>query len=184
MPMPVEIQKTDIEGVVTVKTGLFRDDRGFFSESYSEKMWNEAGFSEDFKQDNVSLSAKGVLRGLHYQINPEPMGKLVRCLQGRIYDVAVDLRKDSPTFGQYAGIELSGENQLSFWVPVGFAHGFVSMEDNSLVHYKCTNHHAPDCERALSWKCPKVGIEWPMQPTIISEKDDIAPGLDDADYNF
>jgi dTDP-4-dehydrorhamnose 3,5-epimerase len=184
MPMPVHIESTEIEGVLIVKTGIFHDERGFFSESWSHGMWKDAGFEETFVQDNLSESAKGTLRGMHYQILPEGMGKLVRCVRGSIYDVAVDLRKGSPTFGQYVGRELSGENGLSLWVPVGFAHGFVALEDHAMVHYKCTGMHSPDCERSLSYKCPKVGIEWPLEPSIISGKDEDAPGLDEAEYNF
>jgi dTDP-4-dehydrorhamnose 3,5-epimerase len=184
MPMPVSIEPTPIEGLLVVKTGVFGDDRGFFSESYSQKMWAEAGFEEAFVQDNLSKSAKGTLRGLHYQIRPESMGKLVRCVQGAVYDVAVDLRTGSPTYGQWHGLELSGENHRSYWVPPGFAHGFQALEDDSLVHYKCTAHHAPDFERALNYACPKVGIKWPMAPSAITQKDADAPCLDDVDTNF
>jgi len=182
--MPVSIEKTPIDGLLIVKTGVFSDDRGFFSESYSKKMWAEAGFTEAFVQDNLSKSKRGTLRGLHYQINPAGMGKLVRCVQGAVYDVAVDLRKGSPTYGKWHGLELTGENHLSFWVPVGFAHGFVALEDDSLVHYKCTNHHTPECERALNYACPAVGIKWPLAPTVITQKDMDAPMLDGVDTNF
>jgi len=184
MPMPVTIEKTPIDGLLVVKTGVFHDDRGFFSESYSRDIWAGAGFTETFVQDNLSKSTKGTLRGLHYQILPEGMGKLVRCVQGAVFDVAVDLRVGSPTYGKWHGLELTGENHLSFWVPVGFAHGFVALEDDSLVHYKCTSHHAPACERALNFACPKVGIAWPMAPAVITQKDADAPGLDDVDTNF
>ena len=184
MPMPVTFEETEIEGVRVVKTGIFHDERGYFSESHSQMIWEDAGFEERFVQDNLSLSAKGTLRGLHYQLNPEGMGKLVRCVSGAVFDVAVDLRRASPTFGKYVGRELSEENGLSLWVPVGFAHGFVAMTDDVRVHYKCTMHHAPEYERALSYKCPKVNVKWPMMPTIISEKDATAPGLEDAEYNF
>lgn len=184
MPMPVTIEKTPIDGLLIVKTGVFHDDRGFFSESYSQSMWAGAGFTETFVQDNLSKSKKGTLRGLHYQILPEGMGKLVRCVQGAVFDVAVDLRVGSPTYGQWHGLELTGENHLSFWVPVGFAHGFVALEDETLVHYKCTRHHAPECERALNYACPKVGITWPMTPTVITQKDADAPMLDAVDTNF
>lgn len=184
MPMPVEITPTEIPDVLIVKTGVFQDDRGYFSESYSKRMWAEAGFEEHFVQDNLSCSKKGTLRGLHYQILPEGMGKLVRCVRGAIFDVAVDLRSGSATFGQWVGRELSGENHLSLWVPVGFAHGFVALEDDSIVHYKCSGHHAPDCERSLNYADPDVGIQWPLSPTIISQKDQDAPMLEQAEYNF
>lgn len=184
MPMPVTLEATPIDGLLIVKTGVFGDERGYFSESHSTMMWHEAGFDETFVQDNLSKSAKGTLRGMHYQIEPAGMGKLVRCVHGAVFDVAVDLRQGSPTYGQWHGLELSGENHLSFWVPAGFAHGFVALENGSLVHYKCTAHHTPDCERALNYACPKVGIEWPITPTIITDKDANAPGLDDVDTNF
>jgi dTDP-4-dehydrorhamnose 3,5-epimerase len=184
MPMPVSIEEAPIPGLLIVKTGVFHDDRGFFSESYSRPMWAEAGFTETFVQDNLSRSRKGTLRGMHYQIEPDGMGKLVRCVQGSVYDVAVDLRKGSPTYGKWHGLELSGDNHLSFWVPAGFAHGFVALEDNTLVHYKCTTYHAPARERALNYACPKVGIHWPMTPTVITQKDADAPELDQVDTNF
>lgn len=184
MPMPVTIEKTPLDGLLVVKTGVFHDDRGYFSESYSRMMWAEAGFREEFVQDNLSQSRKGTLRGMHYQIAPEAMGKLVRCVHGSVYDVAVDLRRGSPTFGRWHGIELSAENHLSFWVPAGFAHGFVALEDDTLVHYKCTGHHAPAFERALNYACPKVGIVWPVAPSVITQKDADAPFLDDVDTNF
>lgn len=184
MPMPVKITDTEIPAVKIVETGIFHDARGFFSESYSNKMWAEAGFEEVFVQDNLSKSAKGVLRGMHYQIHPDGMGKLVRCVSGAIFDVAVDLRQGSPTFGHYVGRELSAENNLSLWVPVGFAHGFVSLADDTLVHYKCTGTHSPECERALSYQDPEVNIKWPLPPTIISEKDAAAPLLVGAETNF
>src|SRR5690606_21687786 len=111
---------------------------------------------------------KGTLRGLHYQNRPEGMGKLVRCVHGSVFDVAVDLRHGSPTYGQWHGLELTAENHLSFWVPAGFAHGFIALEDDSLVHYKCSAHHAPESERSLNYACPKVAITWPITPTIIT----------------
>ena len=182
--MPVEIEKTRMDGVFVVKTGIFHDTRGFFCESYSKKMYQEAGFREAFVQDNLSESSKGTLRGMHYQIYPDIMGKLVRCIRGAIFDVVVDLRKDSATFGQWMGQELSEANGLTLWVPPGLAHGFVALEDKTLVHYKCTSHHSPSCERTLSYKCPKIGIQWPIEPAIISGKDAAAPGLDEAEYRF
>ena len=184
MPMPVEFEATEFGGVLLVKTGLFRDERGFFCESYSQGMFAEGGFSEQFVQDNLSESSKGTLRGMHYQIAPDVMGKLVRCVKGAVFDVVVDLRHRSPTFGRWMGQELNEANGLSLWVPVGFAHGFLSLEDGSLVHYKCTSHHSPACERSLSYKCPKVGIVWPMEPSVVSAKDAAAPLLDDAEFDF
>jgi len=184
MPMPIEIEETEICGVLIIKTGVFRDERGFFSESYSRTVWEKAGFHESFVQDNLSLSAKGTLRGMHYQLEPHGMGKLIRVITGAVFDVAVDLRRGSPTFGKWIGRELSAENALAFWVPVGFAHGFVALEDQTHVYYKCSGVHAPEAERSLSYKCPEVGIEWPVEPTIVSKKDTEAPGLSEADHNF
>jgi dTDP-4-dehydrorhamnose 3,5-epimerase len=182
--MPIEIESTEIPDVKVVRVGAFSDHRGFFSETYSEPMWAEAGFHETFRQDNLSLSARGVMRGLHYQIDPDGMGKLVRAITGGVFDVAVDLRRGSPTFGQWVGRELTSENMLALWVPVGFAHGFVSLEDNTYVYYKCTGVHRPEAERAVNYKDPAIGIEWPIPPSIVSKKDEDAPFLEDAQYNF
>jgi len=184
MPAPIEVIPTEIPVVRIVRTTKFADDRGFFTETYSRLPWHAAGFPQDFVQDNLSCSRKGTLRGLHYQINPHAMGKLVRCLRGAVYDVAVDLRRGSPTFGQHVARELSEDNGLALWVPAGFAHGFVALENDSLVLYKCDAQHAPDHERALSYRCPKLGIGWPIEPSIVSPKDAAAPGLDEADFNF
>jgi dTDP-4-dehydrorhamnose 3,5-epimerase len=184
MPMPVKRYETEIKDVLLFETGLFADNRGFFSETFSEPVFENLGFRENFRQDNCSGSAKGVLRGLHYQLNPHGMGKFVRVLQGSVFDVAVDLRRGSPTFGKYVGRTLSAENRLALWVPVGFAHGFVSLEDNTLVYYKCSGVHTPEAERSLLYSDPKIGIQWPIEPTIISKKDAEAPSLDEAEYNF
>ena len=184
MPMPVTLSKTEIDGVLAAKVGLFRDQRGFFTETYSINTWEEQGFHETFVQDNMSLSAKGTLRGMHYQLEPHGMGKLVRAVTGAVFDVAVDLRKGSPTFGQWVGRTLCGENGLALWIPPGFAHGFVALEDQTYVYYKCTAVHTPEAERALSYKDPSVAIAWPLEPAIVSEKDAQAPLLAEAEYNF
>ena len=184
MPMPVQLRPTEIEAVLEVETMRIDDERGFFSESYSKVMWQKAGFEADFLQDNLSMSCRGTLRGMHYQIHPNPMGKLVRCVQGAVFDVAVDLRRGSPSYAQWVGRELSAENGLSLWIPHGFAHGFLALEDQSLVHYKCTEIHTPEAERALSYKDPTVGIEWPIAPSVVSGKDEEAPLLADAEANF
>lgn len=184
MPMPVEFMQTEIAGVLVVKTGQFDDDRGFFTETYSRPTWKAGGFTETFVQDNLSRSRKGTLRGMHYQLSARGMGKLVRVVHGAVFDVAVDLRRRSPTFGRWVGRELSAENGLSLWVPVGFAHGFVALEDETLVWYKCTDSHAPEAERSLHWADPTVAVAWPLEPTIVSPKDAAAPRLDDAEYDF
>jgi len=184
MPMPVKIQETEIPGVLLVETSCFRDDRGFFSETYSAPMWEAAGFRESFLQDNLSLSKKGTLRGMHYQIEPHGMGKLVRVIKGAVFDVGVDLRRGSPTFGRWIGRELTEENQLALWFPAGFAHGFVATADQTLVYYKCNYYHTPEAERSLRYDDPTVGIQWPIAPTVISKKDMDAPLLDQAEFNF
>lgn len=184
MPAEIRIETTEIDAVLEVHTKRFGDDRGFFAESWSREMWSRAGFEADFVQDNLSRSRRGTLRGMHYQIEPDEMGKLVRCVQGAIFDVAVDLRRGSPTFGAWVGRELRGEGDLSLWVPAGFAHGFVALEDETLVHYKCTAMHVPEAERALSYRDPDVAIEWPLAPTVISGKDEAAPMLGACETNF
>ena len=184
MPMPVEFAKTEIADVLEVTTGLFNDDRGFFTETYSLPMWQAAGFDGIFVQDNLSRSSRGTLRGMHYQLASQGMGKLVRVVRGAVFDVAVDLRKGSPSFGKWVGRTLSGDDSPALWIPVGFAHGFVALEDETLVWYKCTGAHAPDAERSLNYNDPTVAIEWPLAPTVISQKDAEAPLLADAEYDF
>lgn len=184
MPMPVRISKTEIDAVLQIETGIFRDARGFLSESYSQPIWAEAGFTETFVQDNLSLSSKGTLRGMHYQLEPHAMGKLVRVMTGSIFDVAVDLRREAPTFGRWVGRTLSAANALSLWVPKGFAHGFLALEDATLVHYKCTAIHMPEAERALSFADPSVAITWPQEPLCVSDKDRTALGLEEIEVNF
>jgi dTDP-4-dehydrorhamnose 3,5-epimerase len=184
MPMKVEFVATEIPDVLEVHGQVARDDRGFFTELHSQRAWSNAGFKVQFVQDNLSESRRGVLRGLHYQINPRAMSKLVRVLRGSIFDVAVDLRRGSPTFGRWVGRELSAANGAALWVPAGFGHGFLALEDSSLVLYKCTGFHAPETERSLNYADPQLGIEWPFLPTHLSQKDADAPMLAAADYNF
>jgi len=184
MPMPVTFAPTEIDGVLEVHTRRAGDDRGFFSETYSQQMWAEAGFRTQFAQDCMSLSAKGTLRGMHFQLEPHGMGKYVRVIRGRIFDVGVDLRHGSPTYGTWVGRELSADNNLALYFPVGFAHGFVALEDDTLVYYKCTSIHAPEAERALRYDDPVVGIAWPLAPTIVSPKDMEAPSLKEVETNF
>ncbi|MBN2311018.1 MAG: dTDP-4-dehydrorhamnose 3,5-epimerase [Candidatus Hydrogenedentes bacterium] len=182
--MPVHFSETELDGVLIVECGVFRDERGFFSETYNQDIWHAAGFTRPFVQDNLSLSVKGTLRGLHYQILPHGMGKLVRAVTGAVFDVAVDLRRGSPTFGRWIGQTLSAENGLALWVPEGFAHGFVALEDDTYVYYKCTGTHAPEAERALRYNDPDVGVDWPTAPTVISDKDAAAPLLGEVETNF
>lgn len=184
MPMKVDLVETELPGVLEVHTQVARDDRGFFTELHSQRAWADAGLEADFVQDNLSESHRGVLRGIHYQIEPEAMGKLVRVLTGSIFDVAVDLRRGSPTFGRWVGRELTADQPVALWVPAGFGHGFMALDDHSLVLYKCTGFHAPAFERSLNYADPEVGIEWPFEPTTVSQKDKDAPMLAGADYNF
>ncbi|HEX7669571.1 MAG TPA: dTDP-4-dehydrorhamnose 3,5-epimerase [Polyangiaceae bacterium] len=184
MPMPVKITPTEIEDVRVVQTGVARDHRGFFSETYSKEMFAGVGFTETFVQDNLSESRKGTLRGLHYQLEPKGMGKLVRVIRGSVFDVAVDLRRGAPSFGKWVGRTLSAENGLCLWVPVGFAHGFLALADETLVLYKCTAIHAPEAERALNYADPAIGISWPEAATFVTDKDAAAPLLEGAEYNF
>ncbi|HVU02381.1 MAG TPA: dTDP-4-dehydrorhamnose 3,5-epimerase [Polyangiaceae bacterium] len=184
MPMPVKIEKTEIPDVCIVETGVVRDDRGFFSETHSRVTWKAAGLDPVFVQDNLSESRKGTLRGLHYQLEPRAMGKLVRVVRGSVFDVAVDVRRGSPWFGKWVGRTLSAENRLALWVPAGFAHGFLALEDGTLVTYKCTDTHAPEAERAIHHGDPAIGIAWPITPTLVAPKDQAAPPLAQAEYNF
>jgi len=183
-PKLVEFIPTEIENVLIVKPHVFGDDRGFLTETYSERNWALEGFRASFVQDNLSLSSKGTLRGMHYQLEPHAMGKLVRAVTGAVFDVGVDLRRGSPTFGRWVGRTLRAEDHAALWLPPGFAHGFVALEDHTLVYYKCTEFYTPEAEASLAYNDPDVGIEWPIEPTSISRKDLGAPRLKDAKYNF
>ena len=168
----MKIIQTEIPDVLIIEPQVFGDERGFFFESYNEKAFLEkAGISECFVQDNHSRSAKNVLRGLHYQIE-QPQGKLVRVVQGSVFDVAVDLRRNSKTFGQWVGVHLSAENKQQLWVPPGFAHGFVVLSDYADFLYKTTDFYAPQHERCILWNDPEIGIAWQIQgEPILSQKD-------------
>lgn len=150
-----------IPGPLILEPEVFGDERGFFMESWNASTFTEAGLDLSFVQDNHSRSAKGVLRGMHFQ-NPQPQGKLVRVTSGAVYDVAVDLRRSSQHFGKWVGVELSAANKRMFWVPEGFAHGFLTLEDGTDFLYKCTSYYAPQHEQSLAWNDPDVGIEWPL----------------------
>ncbi|MCX9145748.1 dTDP-4-dehydrorhamnose 3,5-epimerase [Erythrobacter sp. WG] len=177
----MNIIETALAGVLIIEPKVFGDARGFFMETWNAGTFAAAGLDLAFVQDNHSRSQKGVLRGLHFQ-NPGPQGKLVRVTKGAVFDVAVDLRKSSPTFGQWTGIELSAANKRMFWVPEGFAHGFLTLEDDTDFLYKCTAPYAPQSEHTLAWDDPAVGIDWPdigMAP-LVSDKDARGTGLADA----
>lgn len=157
----MNITECDIPGPLIIEPKVFGDERGFFMESWNAAKFAEAGLRIAFVQDNHSRSQKGVLRGMHFQ-NPGPQGKLVRVVSGAVFDVAVDLRRSSPTFGKWTGVELSAENKRMFWVPQGFAHGFLTLEDDTDFLYKCDATYAPQHEHSLAWDDPDVGIEWPL----------------------
>ena len=179
----MNILHTDIPDVLIIEPKVFGDERGFFFESYNEKVWEEkTGLKTRFVQDNHSRSAKGVLRGLHYQIK-QPQGKLVRCTFGSVFDVAVDLRRGSPTFGKWTGAFLSAENKRQMWVPEGFAHGFIVLSDAAEFLYKTTDYYAPEYERSILWNDPDLGIGWPIEgEPILSGKDAAATLFQDAEY--
>ena len=162
---------TEIPDLLIIEPKVFGDARGFFLESYNRRALAELGLEQDFVQDNHSRSAKGVLRGLHYQVQ-QPQGKLVRVVAGAVYDVAVDLRRSSPAFGRWAGFELSAQNQLMAWIPPGFAHGFLVLSDYAEFLYKTTDYYAPEHERSLLWNDPVLGISWPLEgEPLLSAKD-------------
>jgi len=174
---------TSLPGVILIEPRVYGDERGFFMETWHRRRFAEHGIDQDFVQDNQSRSRRGILRGLHYQIR-QPQGKLVRVTAGAVFDVAVDLRRSSPCFGQWTGVELSAGNHRMLWVPPGFAHGFLVLSESADFVYKCTDYYAPEHERCLRWDDPRIGIEWPLPggaPPLLSEKDRAAPGLEDAD---
>ncbi|MDP2838168.1 MAG: dTDP-4-dehydrorhamnose 3,5-epimerase, partial [Candidatus Moranbacteria bacterium] len=169
------------KGLLIIEPDVFADERGFFMETFQEKRYQEAlGITEHFVQDNLSNSKKGVLRGLHYQAPPFGQGKLVQVLRGRALDVALDVRFGSPTFGQHVVVELSYENHRQFWIPIGFAHGFLALEDDTLFSYKCTNVYSKEHDRGVLWNDPVLGIAWGTETPIVSQKDQQHPLLADV----
>ena len=183
----MEIIKTEIEGPVILVPKVFIDDRGYFFESYSKRQFEEAvGQTVDFVQDNESRSTKGVMRGLHFQLPPFTQAKLVRCVEGAVLDVAVDLRKGSPTYGRHVAVELTADNHFQFFVPRGFAHGFAVLSDVAVFQYKCDNYYAPQADGGISILDSSLGIDWRIDPAkaILSEKDLRHPYLKDFDTPF
>lgn len=177
---------TILEGVLIVEPAVFGDHRGWFMETFSEAHFQEQGLHLKFVQDNQSFSAtKGTLRGLHYQIHPKAQTKLVRCTKGAIFDVAVDIRRGSPSYGKWFGIELSADNKKQLLIPKGFAHGFMTITDDVEVQYKCDELYAPECDGGILWNDPEIGIQWPLhiQP-VLSVKDEKAPLLKESKHNF
>lgn len=182
----ITVTKCDIEGLCVIEPTVFKDERGFFMETYNQNDFKEAGLDMVFVQDNQSMSTKGVLRGLHFQ-KDFPQGKLVRVVRGAVYDVAVDLRKSSKTFGKWFGVELSAENKKQFYIPEGFAHGFLVLTDEAEFVYKCTDFYHPNDEGGLAWNDTEIGVEWPItedMELIISEKDQKWKGLSDTMKEF
>jgi dTDP-4-dehydrorhamnose 3,5-epimerase len=172
----MNIRATKLPGVVIVEPKVFGDDRGFFMETWNQPRYEAAGLPGGFVQDNLSLSRRGVLRGLHYQ-RPFPQGKLLSVIEGEIFDVAVDIRRSSPDFGRWFGVVLSSANRWQLYVPPGFAHGFCVLSDSALVAYKCTSVYRPEADRGIRWDDPRIGIEWPVTDPAVSGKDRAAPLL-------
>lgn len=178
----IKVTNCDIEGLCIIEPAVFPDERGYFMETYNQRDFEEAGLNMVFVQDNQSMSVEGVLRGLHFQ-KQYPQGKLVRVVRGKVFDVAVDLRKDSKTYGKWFGVELSAENKKQFYIPEGFAHGFLVLSDEAEFCYKCTDFYHPGDEGGIKWDDPDIGIKWPLQSgvkVIISEKDQKWDGLVDT----
>ena len=182
----MKVTETKLPGVYLIEPDVFGDARGWFMESWSKRKFEEGGLCVDFLQDNHSYSAeKGTLRGLHYQLNPMAQAKLLRATRGTIFDVAVDIRKGSPNYAKWVGYELSAENKRQLFIPRGFAHGFITLTDDVEVQYKADNYYAPDCDGNIRWDDPEIGIQWPIEPTILSDKDEKAPLLKErTNLNF
>lgn len=182
----MDIIKTDIEGVVIIEPRIFKDSRGYFFESFSKREFDEKVGHVDFVQDNESCSTRGVMRGLHFQRPPFAQAKLVRCVKGRVLDVAVDIRKGSPTYGRHVAVELTEDNHRQFFIPRGFAHGFAVLSDVAVFQYKCDNYYHPEADGGISIVDPSLGIDWQIDPSqaILSDKDTRHPLLADFDSPF
>lgn len=181
----MNIEKTLLDGVIIINPDVFVDERGFFVETFQEKRYQELlGADIRFVQDNLSYSKKGVVRGLHYQAPPFAQGKLVQVFRGRVMDVAVDIRFGSPTFGQHVTAELSAENKKQFFIPAGFAHGFIALEDDTVFSYKCTNVYSKEHDRGIRFNDPDLGIQWGVTLPIVSEKDSMQPIFKDISQEF
>ena len=178
MAQKMNVIETDLPGVLIIEPKVFPDARGFFVETYNKDRYVSNGILPEFVQDNLSFSTRGVLRGLHYQ-NPHAQGKLVFVLQGEVWDVAVDVRRDSAHFGQWTAVTLSSDNKKQFYIPPGFAHGFCVLSETALFTYKCTDFYHPECDGGVRWDDPTIGIEWPIKDPILSAKDRALPLLED-----
>ena len=184
--MTMEITKTEIEGAVIIEPRIFKDERGYFYESFSQREFEEKVCRTTFVQDNQSKSSYGVLRGLHFQKPPYCQSKLVRCIKGAVLDVAVDIRTGSPTFGKHVAVELTEENHRQFFVPRGFAHGFAVLSEEAIFQYKCDNYYCKESEGAIAWNDPTLSIDWklPLDKILLSEKDRHNKNIDAAEYLF
>lgn len=182
----MEVIKTEIEGVVIIEPRIFKDDRGYFYESFSQREFEEKVCRTVFVQDNQSKSSYGVLRGLHFQKPPYCQSKLVRCIKGAVLDVAVDIRKGSPTFGKYVAVELTEDNHRQFFVPRGFAHGFAVLSKEAVFQYKCDNFYCKESEGSVAWNDPQLAIDWriPADKVLLSDKDRLSKNIANADYLF
>lgn len=178
--MPFDFKILDINGLVLIEPRVFFDERGFFMESYKESDFRKCGIDSVFTQDNHSLSKKNVIRGLHYQLNPKAQGKLVRVIRGAVLDVAVDIRKNSPTYKKWVAVELSDENNVMIFIPPGFAHGFAALTDNAHLVYKCTAEYDQKLDAGIRWDDPDLGVSWTVSNPIVSVKDRVLPFLKDA----
>lgn len=182
--MPFKFDRLQIPEVILIEPKVFPDDRGFFMETYKYSNFSDFGIAEHFVQDNHSHSRRGVLRGLHYQRNPKAQEKLVWVVIGEILDVAVDIRKGSPTYGKWVGIALSAENKRMLYIPLGFAHGFCVLSEEAEVLYKTTEEYAPECDAGIIWNDPEIGIQWPIEKPVVSAKDAELPLLSEAENGF
>jgi dTDP-4-dehydrorhamnose 3,5-epimerase len=182
----MDIEKTPIEGLVIIKPKVFQDDRGYFFEAFNQKKFGEKGINYNFVQDNESESQYGVVRGLHFQDAPHAQAKLVRVLQGKVFDVAVDLRRNSPTYKRWFGVELSDKNKYQLMIPRGFAHGFSVLSNKAVFHYKCDNYYNKESERGIIYNDKTLNIDWKLNPSdmILSEKDQILPDFGNSVHNF
>jgi dTDP-4-dehydrorhamnose 3,5-epimerase len=174
----MQIIPLDLEGAIIIEPDVYQDNRGFFMETFQQKRYWAHGIKVSFAQDNLSFSVKGTLRGLHFQ-NPHPQAKLVQVIQGEVLDVIVDIRKQSATFGKWAGVRLSAENHRQLFVPEGFAHGYCVLSDTAVFTYKCSDYYSPESEKGILWSDPDIGIDWPVKDPVLSDKDKAYPRLRD-----
>lgn len=181
----ITVSETELDGVLIVEPNVFGDNRGWFMETYSRRDFEDAGITAEFVQDNRSFSSKkGIIRGLHFQRNPMCQAKLLTCLKGEILDVAVDLRKDSPTYKKWISVKLTAENKKQIFIPKGFAHGFLTLTDDVEIMYKCDELYSPECDGGIRFDDPEIGVEWGVENPILSEKDKNAPYLKDIKLDF